>query len=163
MNSISRWDPFRDMWNMRRMMDQVFDSAFDRQLADWQPEAWGLALDVTENEDEYVVKASIPGVNPDDLEITYNDDTLTIKGEIKEDKNVEEERYHLRERRYGKFARSISLPARVNSDQIQAHYDAGVLTLQLPKSEEVKPKRIAIQSGGDKMLEGKFKQNAKQN
>jgi len=163
MNSISRWDPFRDMWNMRRMMDQVFDSAFDRQLADWQPEVWGLALDVTENEDGYVVKASIPGIKPDDLEITYSDDTLTIKGEIKEDKNVEEERYHLRERRYGKFTRSIALPARVNSDQIQAHYDAGVLTLNLPKSEEVKPKRIAIQSGSDKMLEGKFKQNAKQN
>ncbi len=152
---LTRWDPFRDMLSMRRAMDRFFDRALE-PMSD--SPMWDLPLDVVENKDEFVVKASLPGMNPDDLEITFNDNVLTIKGETKEDKEVKEEQYHLRERRQGVFSRSISLPNRIKSDAISANYDAGVLTLKLPKAEEAKAKRISINVGnGSKLIEGKSK------
>jgi len=151
---LTRFDPFQEMMTLRRAVDRLFDSTVERD--GWQTaNAWGLALDVIENEDAFVVKASIPGINPDDLEITYNNDTLTIKGEIKVDDTVDEAAYHLRERRYGSFSRSLVLPYKVDAEAIDAAYNAGVLTLTLPKAEEVKPKRIAIKAGGPVMIEGK--------
>jgi HSP20 family protein len=160
MNYLTRWDPVRDMVNMRETMDRLFESMFDGQQMSQQIGQWGLPLDVVENEGEFVVKASIPGINPDDLEITFSDHNLIIKGEIKEDRAVEESRYQLRERRFGRFERSLYLPTEVKADQIEANYDAGVLSLRLPKSEEVKPKRISIKSGsGQKVLEGHFESN----
>ena len=152
---LTRWDPFRDMLSMRRAMDRIFDRALEPSWS--EAPMWDLALDVVENKDDFLVKASLPGINPDDLEITYTDNVLTIKGETKEDNNVKDEQYHLRERRYGMFSRSISLPNQVKADAIQASYDAGVLTLKLPKIEAVKPKRISINVGGSKMIEGKSK------
>ena len=152
---LTRWDPFQEMLNLRRTVDRLFDNANPDH--EWQPSQWGLALDVVENKDEFVVKASIPGINPDDLDISYSDDTLTIKGEIKSDKDYKEDQYHLRERRYGSFARSISLPTKVKGDSIEASYQNGVITLRLPKSEEVKPKRIPIKVSNGKMIEGKVK------
>ena len=152
---LTRWDPFRDMLSVRRAMDRLFDRALEPSWS--ETAAWDLALDVVENKDEFVVKASLPGVKPDDLEITFTDNVLTIKGETKEDNEIKEEQYHLRERRQGMFTRSISLPNRVKSEAIEASYDAGVLTLKLPKVEEVKPKRIAINVSNSKMIEGKSK------
>lgn len=155
MATITRWDPFREMMIMRRNMDRLFDSMVDEQ-GEWTAPAWNLALDVVENKDEYVVKASLPGINPDDLEITFNDKTLTIKGELKEESESEEAHYHLRERRFGSFSRSISLPRGVDAEAINANYEHGVLTLHLPKLEEVKPKRINVRSASsDRMIEGK--------
>jgi HSP20 family protein len=160
MNYLTRWDPVRDMVNMRETMDRLFESMFDGQQMSQQIGQWGLPLDVVENEGEFVVKASIPGIDPDDLDITFTDHNLTIKGEIKDDRNIEEARYHLRERRFGRFERSLYLPTNVNVEQIEATYDAGVLSLRLPKSEEVKPKRISIKSGsGQNVLEGRFEEN----
>lgn len=155
MNAISRWDPFREMLTMRNAMDRLFEGSFSSAPGWYGPSTWDLALDVAENQDEFVVKASIPGINPDDLEVTYNANVLTIKGEIKSEEESKEGRYHLRERRFGSFTRSISLPSTVKADTIQAAYEAGVLTLRLPKAEEAKPKRIAIQGSGNKMIEGK--------
>jgi HSP20 family protein len=152
---LTRWDPFREMLSMRRAMDRFFDRAIEPSWSDTP--MWDLALDVVENKDDFLVKASLPGINPDELEITFTDNVLTIKGETKEDKEIKEEQYHLRERRQGIFSRSISLPNRVKADAIEAHYDAGVLTLKLPKVEEVKAKRIAIRVGESKMIEGKSK------
>jgi HSP20 family protein len=155
---LSNWDPFRELWNMRRVMNRFVDEAFDRQVSGWAPEEWGLALDVTENPDRFLVKASIPGINPDDLEITFNNDVLTIKGEIQSEEESDQNHYHLRERRFGRFSRSLTLPTKVAADKIGANYEAGVLTLSLPKAEEVKPKRIAIQAGtGAKTIEGKVR------
>lgn len=160
MANLIRWDPFREMMSMRSSMDRLLDRFFEEPLGEWQTADWGLPLDLTESEDEFVVKASVPGINPDDLEITLSENTLTIKGEIRKEEEKEEERYHLRERRYGRFTRSISLPAGVKSDQIEADYSKGVLTLHLPKTEEVKPKRIPVRSGG-KVLEGHFEGDGK--
>jgi HSP20 family protein len=153
---LTRWDPFQEMLNLRRTVDRLFDNASTDNV--WgQPTAWGLAVDVVENKDDFIVKASVPGINPDDLDVSYADDVLTIKGEIKLDNEVKDNQYHLHERRYGSFSRSISLPTKIKGDAIEASYQNGVLSLRLPKAEEVKPKRIAIKVGDQKMIEGKVK------
>jgi HSP20 family protein len=156
---LTRWDPFREMMNLRRTVDRLFDNTVGANGDEWgQPVTWGLSLDVIENKDDFVVKASIPGIDPDDIDITYTDDTLTIKGETKADREVKEEAYHLRERRYGSFARSIRLPFKIKADAIEAAYDKGVLALRLPKVEEAKPKRIAIKvTSQPKVIEAKTK------
>jgi HSP20 family protein len=136
------------MMVMRNALDRLVDSDFFESPEWAAPRNWGLALDVSENDDEFAVKASLPGVKPDDIEITYDKDTLTIKGEVKEEKEEKDEdrRYYMRERRYGSFSRSISLPSTIKSDAIDATYEAGVLTLHLPKAEEAKAKRIQVKS-----------------
>lgn len=156
MTKLVRWSPFREVMSLRDEIDRVFDEAFSTEpVTRWRRgTGWGLALDVTEDEDGFVVKASVPGVNPDDLEITLTDNVLTIKGERKEEKEVDEERYHLRERRYGSFSRSITLPVKVDEAGIDATCDNGVLTLSIPKAEEIKPKRITIGVKGRKAIEG---------
>jgi HSP20 family protein len=157
MSNLTRWDPISEMMTLRNAMDRLFDSAFIGPNLAWQAEALGMAVDVIENADGFVVKASLPGVKPEDLEITYNNNVLTIKGEIKEEKDVDEKRYHLRERHYGSFARSLSLPSNVKADAIQANFEQGVLSLTLPKAEEAKPKRIQVQTS--EMIEAKISEN----
>lgn len=157
---LTRWDPFQEMLNIRNTVDRLMDSNLGSLAPLSQMSNWGLALDVIENDNEFLVKASIAGINPDDLEITFTENLLTIKGEVKSEEEVNEARYHLRERRYGSFSRSISLGSRINADKIEAQYENGVLTLHLPKTEEVKPKRIAIRGGSTKVIEAKSK-NAK--
>ena len=146
MTTLTRWEPFREMTAMRKAMDRLFGDSFEFPQQ-WEREnTWGLALDVAEKDDSYVVKASIPGVAPEDVEITLTDNVLTIKGETKADKEDKQENYHLRERHYGGFMRSISLPTTVDADKVEAINEHGVLTLTLPKSEAVKPKKITVKS-----------------
>jgi HSP20 family protein len=153
---LTRWDPFQEMLNLRRTVDRLFDNSSTDNA--WAHSAtWGLAVDVVENKDDFIVKASVPGIKPEDLDISYASDTLTIKGEVKTENEVEENQYHLRERRYGSFSRSINLPTKIKDDAIEASYQNGVLSLRLPKAEEIKPKRIAIKFGDQKMIEGKVK------
>jgi HSP20 family protein len=152
---LSRWDPFRDLVTMRQAMDRLMDNSLadDRSVTS----EWGLPLDVVEDENDYLVKASLPGVKPEDLDITFHKGMLTIKGELKDESESTRGQYHLRERRFGTFSRTISLPSTVKPEDIQADFQDGILTLKLPKAEEVKPKRIPIHSGGDgnKMIDAK--------
>jgi len=111
-----------------------------------------LPLDITENENEFIVRASLPGVRPEDVQITAHGDTLTIRGEIKEDQERKDDQYHLRERRFGLFQRTVTLPTTISADKAQAQFDNGVLTLILPKAEESKPKQIRI--GGKSQTQG---------
>ncbi len=139
-------DPFaREMeaWRnavLNEMLNEVPSSTYR------EDRPWALALDVAETEDKFIVKASLPGINPDDLDITFTDNVLTIKGEIKEEQDIEEGKYHLRERRYGMFQRSIALPVPVDANKIEAVYKDGVLTLFIPKVEEIKPKKISVKA-----------------
>jgi HSP20 family protein len=150
MTSLIRWNPVREMMNLRNEMDRLFERAMGTSNAEWQgPTTWGLALDVVENDDAFTVVASVPGINPDDLDITVSNNMLTIKGEFKADESIDEEKYHFRERSYGSFDRSITLPVSVVADAIEASYENGVLTLTVPKSEEVKPRRIAIKANAN--------------
>jgi HSP20 family protein len=155
---ITRWDPIREMISMRNAVDRMFDSTLaPAGSLEYPATTWGLALDVVEDEEGFTVKASVPGLSPEEIEITFTDNVLTIKGEIKDESEQQDVRYHLRERRYGSFVRSLTVGARINADKIEANYDKGVLTLHLPKTEEVKPRRIAIQANGAKVIEAKAK------
>jgi len=142
MTTLVRWNPTRTFFNE---FDRLFDQTpyLHRQIAT----NWSVAVDVAENDDGYIVKASLPGVNPDELEITLEDGLLTIKAEVKADEEITQGQYHVRERRYGTFSRNIRFPTDVNAEAIEASFDNGVLTLDVPKAEEVKPKRISIKAG----------------
>jgi HSP20 family protein len=146
MNTLTRWEPYRELATMRQMMDRLLDDDFFKPFGMMERggQTTSLALDVAEKEDAYVVKASLPGVNPEDVEVTLTDNVLTIRGESREDKDIKQENYHLRERRFGSFARSVTLPNPVNADQIEAVNENGVLTLTLPKAESVKPRKIEV-------------------
>jgi HSP20 family protein len=152
MASLMRWDPLREMTTMREMMDRTFDEAFFDTPRLWSRrfEGFPLALDIAEDQESYMVKASIPGVDPNDVEVTLTDNTLTIKGEVKEETDVEERNYHLRERRFGSFTRNVTLPLPVDADKVEATHENGVLSLRLPKTEAVKPKKISVK----KMIAG---------
>lgn len=152
MNRIIVRDPYREMMSVRNAMDRLVDDTFSNRRWAWHQRA-ELALDVAETEEEYLVIASIPGINPDDLDITFAGKILTIKGEFKEEEEKEDVHYHLRERRYGSFSRRLRLPNTIKSDAIEAKYEEGVLTLHLPKTEEVKPKRITVHSDEAPVIE----------
>jgi len=138
--------PFREFERMRRDMDRFWDSFLEGGLRKRTEEGgeWFPSLDVAETKNELVVKAEVPGMDPKNIDISISDGVLTIKGEKKEEKEEKEADYHLVERSYGAFTRSIRLPAEAQSGKINASYKNGVLKLTLPKSEEAKKKEIKI-------------------
>ena len=148
MANLVRWDPFRDMVTLREAMDRLFEESFVRPRGALAPAegAASLALDVFESDDDVTVKASIPGLKPEDIDISITGDVLTIKGETHEEREEKQGNYHVRERRWGAFQRSVSLPTLVKADKADAVFENGVLTLTLPKVEEVKPRSIKIKA-----------------
>jgi HSP20 family protein len=147
MSSLIRWDPFREGVSLRTAMDRLFDDSLIR------PDAWlvpasfaDLAVDVYETKDDVVVKAALAGVKPEDAEITITGNTLQIRGESKEENEVKEENYIRKERRYGSFSRTVTLPEGLKNDKAEATFEHGMLTLRIPKSEESKPKTIKVRA-----------------
>ena len=145
MSAIVHWNPLREMTAFQNTLDRFFDGYFYTA----QIRTWSLALDATESEDNFIIKASAPGVNPDDLDITLEDDVLTIKGEHKADETIKGSDYRLRERRYGKFSRSIRFLTSINPDEVEAIYENGELTLVVSKAEVEKPRKIAVHVNGN--------------
>lgn len=159
MNTLTRWNPFREMMELRDEMDRIFENNFNTpRLRRHVRTSWGPALDLIESDNEFIVRVSVPGINPDALDVTLVDNVLTIKGERAYEEPEEEEVFHLRELSYGTFSRSITLPVSVDADDVEANYEHGILTLHVPKAEEVKPKRIQVSGQGDgqKALEGEL-------
>jgi HSP20 family protein len=150
MADIVRWDPFREAVSLREAMDRLFNESFLRPWGDsWSllpGEARGVPLDMYETDKDVVVKASVPGMKPEDIQVTVTDDVLTIKGELKAEQEIKRENYHMQEHRYGSFQRSVRLPAPVKSDKAEAVFENGVLTLTLPKTEEVQPRLIKVKA-----------------
>jgi HSP20 family protein len=152
MTKLVRWNPMREAVDLFNEFDRMFESPAYRSR--WGMPlrtndvvgSWSLALDVAEAGDNFTVKASLPGLNPDDLNVTLEDSVLTIQGEVKEDETIDEDSYHIRERRYGSFSRSIRFPVPVEAGKVEAAFENGVLTLTVPKAEAVKPKRIEIKA-----------------
>jgi len=144
--TLTRWEPFRELMTLREAMDRLFDEAFTAPLR--LTDGFGLMplVDMYQTEDAVVVKATVPGVKPEDLHITITGDVLTIKGEVKEEEEHKEATWHLRERRYGTFTRTIQLPVPVEADKAEAVFENGILTLTLPKVEEVRPKAITVKA-----------------
>ncbi len=140
--SIRRWEPFSELMSLREAMDRFFEEGFTR-AAPWRAFVTP-AVDMYQTDKDVVVKASLPGVKPDDLEISVVGDSLTIKGETKGEEKIAREDYFYQERRFGSFARTLTLPVPVQTDKAEAKFEDGVLTLTLPKAEAVKAKKIAI-------------------
>ena len=143
--AIERWDPFGEAVSLREAMNTLLQDSFVRPGN--TPARGGpatLPLDVSENENEFVVKASLPGVKPDDVQITVHGDTLTIRGESRAEEEKKGEQWHVRERRFGVLQRSVTLATPVASEKADARFEHGVLTLRLPKSEAAKPRQIKI-------------------
>ena len=150
MANLVRLEPARDMMSLREAMDRLFEESFLRPgfFGANESGAAMLPMDLYETADEVVVKAAVPGVRPEDIEVTVTGDLLTIKGEFKSETEEKDEKrnWHRQERRFGSFSRQVTLPAGVNADACQADFENGVLTLKLPKAEEAKVKRVQIQS-----------------
>ena len=146
--AIVRWQPFCDLMATERGFDRLFRDAFSSVLPVREGElptrAWAPAVDICENENNIVLKAELPGVDPEDVEVRVEDNTLYLKGERKFEKDTKEENYHRMERSYGSFARSFALPNSIDAEKVAAEYKDGLLTLTLPKREETKPKTIKI-------------------
>jgi HSP20 family protein len=147
MASLIKWEPFRDLVSLRDAMDRLFEESVVRVPG--LPTVLGgeaLAIDMYETEDSVVVTTSVPGLDPEDIDITITGNVLTIKGETKVEQKVEKENYIRQERRYGSFRRSVVLPETVLADRAEATYDKGILTLSIPKTEEAKPKTIKVEA-----------------
>jgi HSP20 family protein len=144
---LVKWNPFRELESFDRRIGRVFNrSAFPSFWSGIENihEHWRPVVDVYENENSVVLKADLPGVEKDHVEVDIKDHLLTIKGERSDEKEVKEENYHRKERFFGKFHRSFTLPEQVDPDKITAEFKDGVLKVEIPKPEETKPKQITV-------------------
>ena len=145
MANIVRFEPMREMVRMSDAMDRLFDNMYGHG---WREnDMFDVpAVDMYQTENEVVVKASLPGMKADDIQISVVGDVLTLRGEPRVEDELKEASYHLRERRSSNFSRSLQLPSPVQSDKAKAEFENGVLTLTLPKAEEMRPKTITVKA-----------------
>jgi HSP20 family protein len=150
MSNLTRWEPFRDIVTLREAMDRLFEESFVGPFWGYRSadrdgtRAWRLPIDVYTTPEEIVVTAAVPGIKPDDVEITIEGDTVTLKGELP--RPMENVSYIFQERPYGSFVRTLQLDVPIQADKAEAHFDNGLLTLTLPKAEAVKPRAIKVQA-----------------
>ena len=143
--AIIRWRPLGEVDSFRREMDRMFENFFGSGADVGESSlTWYPSVDIKETKDDFVLMAEVPGMAKDDIKINISENTLTVKGEKKEEKKEDDQNYHRVERRYGTFQRSFTLPIQVQGNKVKAAYKDGVLTITLPKKEEVKPKEIPI-------------------
>jgi HSP20 family protein len=142
---LTPWRPFGELSSLRREMDRLWENFFvERPLGKIWEREWAPSLDMSETKDNFVVKAEVPGIDAKHIDISFTGDVLTIRGEKSQEKEEKEEDYHLVERSYGSFSRSVRLPAEVESTKIKASYKNGILRITLPKSEKAKAKEVKI-------------------
>lgn len=143
---VQVWQPFKEIEEMERRLDDYIGLPFWRTLWRRRPlaEMWAPAMDVIEKNDKYLIKLELPGVKEEDVDISISGDMLTISGEKKSDSEGKKKGYRYTESSYGSFSRSVSLPTNVKADKIEADFDNGILEVTLPKSPEVKSKKISI-------------------
>ena len=153
MTNLTRWEPDREMMTLREAMDRLFDDAFTRPFSLMRDggSTWSSpAIDMYQTDNDVVVKAALPGIKADEVQISVTGDTtgavVTIKGEVKHEDERKEKSWHIREHRWGAFERSVQLPTGVMSDKAKADFDNGILTITLPKSAEAKPKTITVKT-----------------
>jgi HSP20 family protein len=158
--ALIRWEPVRELHTMQSEMNRLFNTFFDSpsgagnggqaSLRRWIP-----AMDVVETGEHFVLRADLPGLSENDVNIELEDNVLTISGERKSEHEQRDEGYYRVERAFGSFSRSLTLPEGVNADGIQASFDSGVLEVRIPKPEQHKPRKVQISLGGSaKTIEG---------
>jgi HSP20 family protein len=147
MNTIDRWDPFRNLSTLQEQVNRLFETSYRGRGDNSALTTWAPAVDIYETENELVLKADLPDVDQKDLDIQIENNMLTIRGERKFDHEVKEDNYLRIERTYGAFSRSFSLPNTVNAEAIKAEYKNGVLRVELPKRAESKPRQVKVNVG----------------
>lgn len=144
--AIVRWEPFREMMALEERLNRLFQQGLGPVRDQESLQAWAPPVDIYETEKEIVVKADLPEVKPEDVDIRMENNTLTLRGERRFEKDVKDENYHRVERLYGSFSRTFALPGTVDADKIDARYEQGVLRVILPKREEARPKQIRVKA-----------------
>ena len=148
MTTIARFEPFRGFSTLQEQVNRVFNESFRNQGDESALTTWAPPVDIYETPNELVVKADLPDVNEKEIDVRVENNLLTVRGERKFEKSVPEENYLRVERTYGAFSRSFSLPNTVNPEAIRAEYKNGVLTVNLPKREESKPRQVEVNVNG---------------
>ena len=144
MSNLIRWEPMREMMTLREAMDRLFDDAFTRPVG--MTGFTAPAIDLYQTDADVVIKAALPGMKSDDVQISITGDVLTLKGEYRQENEDKKATYHIREQRYGTFERSILLPTEVQTEKAKAEFENGILTISLPKAEQVRPKTITVKA-----------------
>lgn len=158
MAAVRRYDPFRELATLQERMNRIFDDTFSsasRREDDGLSATWTPPVDVLEKKDRIVLTAELPGFSEDQVQLRFEDGVLTLEGERRFEKEVDEARYHCVERSYGRFSRSFRLPANVDEEGISATFVNGLLVVELPKREEVRPKSIRIRAGSPPAIDVK--------
>ena len=145
MSNLIKWEPMNEIMSLRQAMDQLFNDAYTRPVSMSGVSA-SPAIDLYQDNDNVVVKAALPGLKAEDVEISVTGDTLSLRGEYKQESEKKDATYHIREQRYGSFERSVRLPIDVQTNKAEANFEDGILTITLPKAETVKPKMINIKA-----------------
>ncbi|MBS1849427.1 MAG: Hsp20/alpha crystallin family protein [Acidobacteria bacterium] len=158
MTVITRWDPFREFSTLQDRMNRLFQQSYGEGREEaLTTSTFAPAVDVYEDEHNVTLKIEVPGIEEKDIDVRIENNTLTVHGERKFEKEEKEENYRRVERQYGSFTRSFTLPQSVDQESVAANYDKGVLKIKLAKKAEAKPKQIKVNVGGEKTLEGKGK------
>jgi HSP20 family protein len=142
---LERWDPFRDMMTLRDAMDRLLQQSISgtgQLLSNIRPDS--IPIDVVERDDAFEVRASVPGVKPEDVEVVVQGERLTVRAETRREEEQRGENWLIREQRFGTLQRTVTLPSAVDSDRAEARIENGVLTLRLPKAQETRPHRISV-------------------
>src|ERR1041385_6678003 len=162
--SLSRWEPFREPSTQNDRMIRLFRELYSPEGPQESLTTTSFAppVDVYEDEHSIILKIEIPGIDEKDIDVRLENNTLTVHGERKFEKEEKEENYRRVERQYGSFTRSFTLPNTVDSEGVSAHYEKGILKIKLAKKAEAKPKQIKVNIGGEKTLEGKAPKSAGQ-
>src|SRR5438309_9762582 len=157
MTVLTRWDPFRECATLQVRMNRLFQESFRREGREESltTTSFAPAVDVYEDEHNVTVKIEVPGIDEKDIDVRVENNTLTVHGERKFEKEEKEENYRRVERQYGSFTRTFALPQTVESEKVSATYDQGVLKITLPKKAEAKPKQIKVNVGSEKQIEAK--------
>ena len=153
--ALIRWEPARELATIQGEMNRLFNNFFDVPTGQSTSRRWIPAMDLVETADHYVLRADLPGLSDDDVNVQLEDNVLTISGERKTEQPPEQEGYYRLERAFGGFSRSLTLPEGIDPDSVQAHFDRGVLEITIPKPEQKKPLQIKLGGGEDtKTIEG---------
>ena len=155
MTVLTRWDPFREFTTLQDRMNRLFRDNYGEGQEALSTSTFAPPVDVYEDEHNVTLKIEVPGIDEKDIDVRIENNLLTVHGERKFEKEEKEENFRRVERQYGSFTRSFTLPSTVNPEQVQAHYDKGILKIQLAKKAEAKPKQIKVNVGSEKALEGK--------
>jgi HSP20 family protein len=157
MTVLTRWEPFREFTTLQDRMNRLFRDAFGPEGREEALTTTSFAplVDVYEDEHNITLKIEVPGIDEKDIDVRIENNTLTVHGERKFEKEEKEENYRRIERQYGSFTRTFTLPTTVDAEKVSANYDKGVLKIALAKKAEAKPKQIKVHVGGEKTLEGK--------